>query len=69
MISSVMQALEPLFAFLSSFFAIPWDAWDMVKEIVRSTVSLNGGTAVEPMETDGVLDICGASKDEGSKTS
>lgn len=64
MISNVVQALEPLFTLLNSIFTIPWDVWDTVKDMVRSTVSLNGYTAMEPQDRDGVRDVCGASKDE-----
>ena len=52
MISPVAQAIEPLFLFFASIFTLPWTVWDKVKEIIRSTVSLNGHSAVEP---DGVL--------------
>lgn len=52
MISSIVQAIEPLFLFFASIFTLPWTVWDKVKEIIRSTVSLNGYAAVDP---DGVL--------------
>lgn len=52
MISPIVQAAEPVFLFFASIFTLPWTVWDKVKEIIRSTVSLNGYTAVDP---DGVL--------------
>ena len=52
MISSIVQAIEPLFLFFASIFTLPWTVWDRIKEIIRYTISLNGYTAVDP---DGVL--------------
>ena len=52
MISPMVQAAEPVFLFFASIFTLPWTLWNGLKEIIRSTVSLNGYTAVDP---DGVL--------------
>lgn len=52
MISPLVQAVEPVFSLFASIFTLPWTMWNIVKEIIRSTVSLNGYTAVDP---DGVL--------------
>jgi len=52
MISPIVQAAESLFLFFASVFTLPWALWDVVKETIRSTVSLNGYTAINP---DGVL--------------
>jgi hypothetical protein len=67
MISPIVQAAEPIFLFFTSIFTLPWTLWNKVKETIRSTISLNGYSAVEPMEPDGVFDTCGESKD-GRKT-
>ena len=48
----MVQAVEPVFLFFASIFTLPWTVWNRLKEIIRSTVSLNGYTAVDP---DGVL--------------
>lgn len=53
MISPIVQAAEPFFLFFAAIFLLPWTLWDKAKEIIRSTVSLNGYTAINP---DGVLD-------------
>lgn len=52
MISPIVQAAEPVFLFFASIFTLPWTLWNGLKEIIRSTVSLNGYTAVDP---DGVV--------------
>lgn len=52
MISPAVQAVEPFFSFIGSLFTLPWTLWDTVKEIIRSTVSLNGYTVINP---NGVL--------------
>lgn len=52
MISPIVQAVEPVFLFFASLFTLPWTVWDKAKEIIRTSVSLNGYSAVEP---DGVL--------------
>lgn len=52
MISPTAQAVEPVFLFFASVFRLPWIVWDRLKEIIRSTISLNGYTAINP---DGVL--------------
>ena len=52
MISPTAQAVESLFLFFASVFTLPWTVWDRLKEIIRSTISLNGYTAINP---DGVL--------------
>ena len=56
MISPIVQAAEPLFLFFASIFLLPWTLWDKAKEIIRSTVSLSGYTAINP---DGVLGEAG----------
>ena len=61
MISPIVQAAESLFLFFASVFTLPWTLWDKVKETIRSTVSLNGYTAINP---DGVLDRGEQSKHE-----
>lgn len=52
MISPMVQAAEPVFLFFASIFTLPWTPWNGLKEIIRSTISLNGYTAINP---DGVL--------------
>ena len=52
MISPMVQATEPVFLFFASIFTLPWTLWNGLKEIIRSTISLNGYTAINP---DGVL--------------
>jgi len=49
--SSTMQAIEPLFKFITSILFLPWTVWKRVRETIRTTVSLNGYTAINP---DGV---------------
>lgn len=53
MIAPIVQAVEPVFLFFASLFTLPWTVWDKAKEIIRTTVSLNGYTAINP---NGVLD-------------
>ena len=53
MISPIIQAFTPIFSFIEFLFLLPWATWVKVKEIIRSIVSLNGYTAMNP---DGVLD-------------
>lgn len=53
MIAPIVQAVEPVFLFFASLFTLPWTVWDKAREIIRSTVSLNGYTAINP---NGVLD-------------
>jgi len=52
MISPIVQAFDPIVSFIGSLFLLPWTVWVRLKEIIRSTVSLNGYTAMDP---DGVL--------------
>lgn len=61
MIAPVMQALDPLFKLVGVFFSLPWLAWDKISETIRTTVSLNGYTAINP---DGVLQEKEVSKDD-----
>lgn len=61
MISPIMQALDPLFKLVGFFFSLPWLAWDKISETIRTTVSLNGYTAINP---DGVLQEKEVSKDD-----
>lgn len=53
MISTIAHALQPFFSILGFFLTLPWTIWHRVTKIIRSTISLNGYTA---MEADGVLD-------------
>lgn len=61
MISSIIQALDPLFQFATSILYLPNTIWQKVSETIRTTVSLNGYTAIDP---DGVLDEKDFFKDE-----
>lgn len=56
-----MQALDPFFKLVGGFFSLPWLAWDKISETIRTTVSLNGYTAINP---DGVLQEKEVSKDD-----
>ena len=51
--------------FHSQFFlTLPWTIWDRVTKIIRSTISLNGYTAMEP---DGVLEEKEDHKEDGDE--
>jgi len=52
MISPIMQALNPFFSFVTTILFLPWTVWERVRETIRTSVSLNGYTAINP---DGVL--------------
>ena len=65
MISTAIQALDPFFSILSFFLTLPWTIWDRVTKIIRSTISLNGYTAMEP---DGVLEEKEDHKEDGDET-
>ena len=52
MISPVLQALDPVFQIIGVVFSLPWTIWDKISESIRTTISLNGYTAIDP---DGVL--------------
>ena len=59
MISSVAAAYESFFSLLHVVLTLPMTAWDKLKEIVRSTISTNGYTAI-----DGVFEDEGETKDD-----
>ena len=61
MISTIIQALDPLFQIATSILYLPHTIWQKVSETIRTTVSLNGYTAIDP---DGVLDEKDNSQDE-----
>ena len=61
MIAPILQSLDPLFKLVGVFFSLPWLAWDKISETIRTTVSLNGYTAINP---DGVLQEKEVSKDD-----
>ncbi len=52
MISPIVQALNPFFQFITFIMLLPWTVLERVREIIRTTVSLNGYTGINP---DGVL--------------
>lgn len=62
MISATMQAVDPLFALVTKLFSLPRIIWERVKETIRTTVSVNGYTAINP---DGVLMKNKDAEDEG----
>ena len=47
-----MQAFDPFFQFVTYILFLPWSVWKRVSETIRTTISLNGYTAVDP---NGVL--------------
>ena len=48
MISPIIQAIEPFTVLLSSVLSFPWTIWERVKETIRTTVAMNGYTAINP---------------------
>lgn len=61
MMHPIIQALNPIISMFSFFFSLPWTIWDGVTKIIRSTVTLNGYTGINP---DGVLEEREVSKDD-----
>jgi len=73
-----MQAINPLFEIVGFFFSLPWTIWDKISETIRTTVSLNGYSAIDPNgvspgseyskdDTDEAEEE-GESKEEGGQT-
>lgn len=65
MLAPIMQALDPLLKFAGIIFSLPWAIWDKMSETIRTTVSLNGYTAINP---DGVLQEKEVTKDDQDET-
>lgn len=64
MIAPIMQALNPFFRFVTTILFLPWTVWERVRETIRTSVSLNGYTAINP---DGVLAGRETSQDENEE--
>ena len=67
MIAPILQALDPLFKLTGIVLSLPWTIWDKISETIRTTVSLNGYTAINP---DGVFqekDVTKDDKDDGEE--
>lgn len=64
MISPILQALDPFFRFALAILYIPWTIWETMRDAVRTTISLNGYTAINP---DGVLDVKETKQDENKQ--
>ena len=61
MMHPIIQALNPIISMFGLLFSLPWTIWDGVTKIIRSTVTLNGYTGINP---DGVLEEKEVSKDD-----
>lgn len=48
MIAPIIQAVDPLFSFVTSLLSFPWTIWERVKETIRTTVAMSGYTAINP---------------------
>ena len=66
MMHPIMQGLNQIFSMFGFLFSLPWTIWDGLTKIIRSTVSLNGYTGINP---DGVLQEKEVSKDDKSSDS
>lgn len=61
MMHPIIQALNPIISMFGLLFSLPWTIWDGVTKIIRSTVTFNGYTGINP---DGVLEEKEVSKDD-----
>ena len=66
MMHPIMQGLNQILSMFGFLFYLPWTIWDGLTKIIRSTVSLNGYTGINP---DGVLQEKEVSKDDKSSDS